>query len=84
MKPRENWMSPLNRIIWLNSFRKRMTRVVLRDGRRFSVDYDQIPGKAYVNIMPNQGETIPCGWFELSRVTSDQFLYEQDARWSNV
>lgn len=73
---REDWMSPLNKIIWLNAFRKRNTRVRLRDGRVFSVDYDQIPGKAWVDGQPHSGEVCPCGWFDLKRVTDDQFLVE--------
>ena len=36
---------------------------MLRDGRRFTIDYDQIPGKAWVD--GTNGEVFPCGWFDL-------------------
>ena len=74
----EDWMSPLNKIIWHRAFKARKTQVRLRDGRRFSIDYDQIPGKAWVTIVG--GPTHPCGWFDLARVTHDQFLYEAPLR----
>ena len=73
---REDWMSPLNKIIWLNAFRTKKTSVMLRDGRRFTINYDQIPGKAWVDGQPHSGEVCPCGWFDLKRVTDDQFLTE--------
>lgn len=74
----EDWMSPLNRIIWLNAFRRRATEVTLRDGRKFSVDYTQKPGKAWVDIIG--GSTHPCGWFDLERVTNELFLSEQERK----
>jgi hypothetical protein len=73
-KTREDWMSPLNKIIWLNAFRAKKKSVMLRDGRRFTIDYDQIPGKAWVD--GTNGEVCPCGWFDLKRVTNDLFLSE--------
>jgi hypothetical protein len=69
-------MSPLNKIIWINAFRKKATEVMLRDGRRFTIDYSQTPGKAWVN--GTNGESAPCGWFDLARVTDDMFLQESD------
>ena len=81
-KEREDWMSPLNKIIWLNAFRSKKKEVMLRDGRRFTIDYDQIPGKAWVN--GTNGEPAPCGWFDLKRVTDDQFLVEPAYRRSTA
>jgi len=75
MPKTEDWMSPLNRIVWLRAFRTKKKVVQLRDGRKFSVDYNQIPGKAWVCIMG--GPTHPCGWFDLYRVTDELFLTEQ-------
>lgn len=74
-KIKEDWMSPLNRIIWLNAFRQKKKIVRLRDGRRFSIDYDQIPGKAWVDCIDDFA--CPCGWFDMGRVTNDLFLSEQ-------
>jgi hypothetical protein len=76
MPEKEDWLSPLNRIIWLRAFRARQTLVTLRDGRKFTVDYDRIPGKAWVDIASS--EVNPCGWFDMERVTDDLFLSEQD------
>lgn len=42
-KTRENWMSPLNKIIWLRAFKKRQEFVTIRDGRKFICDYDVPP-----------------------------------------
>jgi hypothetical protein len=67
-------MSPLNKILWYKAFRAKKTSIKLRDGRVFTIDYKQIPGKAWVN--GTNGEVAPCGWFDLARVTDEQFLYE--------
>jgi hypothetical protein len=39
----DNWMNPLNRLIWIKAFRQRKTRVTIRDGRKFKLDYDVPP-----------------------------------------
>ena len=39
----ENWMSPLNKIIWYRAFKKRQRYVTIRDGRKFIVEYDNVP-----------------------------------------
>ena len=36
----DNWMSPLNKVIWYKAFKARATRVTIRDGRKFILDYD--------------------------------------------
>jgi hypothetical protein len=71
---RENWMSPLNRIIWLNAFKARQTNVIVRDGRRFTLDYTQRSGHVWVSIEPPDHH--PCGWFDLENMVDELFLTE--------
>lgn len=73
----ENWMSPLNKLIWIKAFRKKQTSVTLRDGRRFELDFERTPGKVliYPAVTATGHDTIvPRGWFDLDRVTDDQWL----------
>ena len=71
---REDWMSPLNKIIWLKAFRAKQTEVTIRDGRRFRLDYDRIPGKVWVSF--DGAAFHPCGWFDLKKVTNQLWLQD--------
>jgi hypothetical protein len=69
---RNNWMSPLNKVIFYRAFREKRTEVQINDGRRFKVNYDQRPGYAWVEHIGK--EKIPCGWYDLKEVTNKAWL----------
>ena len=77
----ESWMSPLNKIIWMKAFKTRQTHVTIRDGRKFVIDYDRPKLKArnwcFVNPDPEYtGEFVPCGEFDLDKVTDPLWVSE--------
>lgn len=77
-------MSPLNKIIWVQSFRARKKIITIRDGRRFEADYQErkvfgvMTKMAYVRQIDSLNNTRildgPCGWFRMEKVTDDQWL----------
>lgn len=74
IKQREDWLSPMNRIIWIKAFRAKDTEVTLRDGRKFIMDYGKKPGVVFVKA---KDERVPRGSFELEKVTHNSWLTEQ-------
>jgi len=81
---REDWMSPLNRVIWLKAFRARQTEVTIRDGRKFKLNYDvrplELPAsgetRKLVHITPADGQFVPSGYFNLKEVTDPSWVKE--------
>lgn len=76
----ENWLSPLNKIIWMQAFRKRTERVTLRDGREFIVTYGnesffQNEVTEYAFVVPVKG-LVPRGYFRMNKVTDESWLME--------
>lgn len=76
----ENWLSPMNRVILLKAFRKRNTSVILRDGRRFTMEYSTKSSfdDEFVDVVwvaPEIG-FAPCGWFRMDRVTDRLWITE--------
>jgi hypothetical protein len=80
-------MSPLNRIIWMQAFRKKQTEVTIRDGRVFDVDYEKGKGLGFDGhdlalVTPSQTKKqreqqfVPCGWFDMTRCTDDLWVKE--------
>lgn len=65
----ESWLSPTNKILWMQAFKTRATKVTLKDGRVFIVEYRQ--DTAFVK--PQSG-FVPRGEFPLSRVTHESWL----------
>jgi hypothetical protein len=70
-----DWMGPLNRLVWFRAFKTRAKTVRLADGRTFTLNYTEKPGK--VVIRPKKG-FVPCGTFELDRVTHLDWLSESE------
>jgi hypothetical protein len=88
MSKTEDWMSPLNRIIWLVAFRKKQTKVTIRDGREFSCEYGhklthKVSGETIdlvkVDPIPAIGQNpfVPCGYFNMKTVTDVAWLSEK-------
>ena len=74
----EDWLSPLNRIIWMAAFRKKEQTVTLRDGRKFVIDYDRRPGEVFVKPAKGSGDLVPRGFFNLKKVTENVWLAESN------
>lgn len=82
----EDWMSPLNKVIWMKAFRKREKEVTLRDGRRFEINYDVRPlvfpttGETFplVHVQPSDGKFAPCGYLRLDEVTDPSWVSKDD------
>ena len=82
MAERENWMSPLNRVLFMQAFRKKATKVTIRDGREFTIRYDVRPlhykvtdetrPLACVEVIGP--EEVPFGFFDLTVVTNAQWV----------
>jgi hypothetical protein len=69
---RNNWMSPLNKVIFYRAFREKRAEVQINDGRTFSINYEQRPGYAWVEHIGK--EKIPCGWYDLKVVTNKSWI----------
>ena len=69
----EDWLSPMNKMIWMKAFKAKETKVVLRDGRKFTVDYNKRPGEIYVKS--NHGY-VPSGYFDEKKVMHTQWILE--------
>ena len=82
----EDWMSPLNKVIWMRAFRKKQTEVTLRDGRKFEINYNVRPlvfastGEKFdlVHVQPADGTFAPCGYFRLKEVTDPRWVSRDD------
>lgn len=82
----EDWMSPLNKVIWMRAFRKKETEVTLRDGRKFEINYDVRPlvypttGETFelVHVQPSDGKFAPSGYFRLKVVTDPDWVKEDN------
>lgn len=71
----EDWLSPMNKLIWFEAFTKRLTHVKLRDGRKFTITYKHTPDYEVAKVAPMVGY-IPRGTFELKIVTNLLWLTE--------
>lgn len=72
--PQFNWTNPLDRLTWQKTFRTRATRMTLRDGKEYIIEYrpgvdrdGQKVTKAWVKIADG---IAPCGWFTVEKVLS--------------
>jgi hypothetical protein len=83
-RPPGKWMNPLNKLIWIEAFRKKRTLVTLPGGMVFKCDYKKKPGLVWV-CPANTKIPVPCGWFDLDVVTKESWI-ESDkfVRKSNV
>lgn len=85
-KKREDWMSPLNKVIWMNAFRSKKKQVTIRDGRKFDITYDVRPlyykttgeTRPLARVTCTNGESAPMGFFDLTVVTDPQWVTEDD------
>jgi hypothetical protein len=57
-----DWLNPLNKTVLIATFKHKLPKVRLDNGREYKINYDKRPGFAWVS--PIEG-TVPCGWFEL-------------------
>jgi hypothetical protein len=71
MLNKEDWLSPMNKILWIKAFRERKKEVTIRDGRKFKIKY--IGEK--VRVSPVRGFS-PLAWFPLEKVTNSAWLTE--------
>lgn len=74
MTDNTNWQDPLNQILFKNAFKAQATEVTLRDGRKFSIEYETRKGElmAYVKIIKQQyadSSVAPAGWFNVKNYT---------------
>jgi hypothetical protein len=72
----DNWMNPLNRIVWFKAFKAKQQEVQISDGRQFRVDYSRQPGKIWIE--PIGSSLVPCGWFDAKRVSDKTWLEGTD------
>ena len=70
----EDWLSPMNRMVWMKAFKAKETTVTLRDGRKFIIDYDKRPGQIFVK--PASGTYVPRGYFDEKKVTNHLWVLE--------
>lgn len=75
MKNRENWLSPMNKVLLIKAFRERAEQIKLRDGRVFTMRYDGEGDEARV-FLKARDSTAPCGWFILKTVTDSYWITE--------
>jgi hypothetical protein len=74
---KENWLSPLNKMIWVKAFQNRATEMTIRDGRKFTIKYStqRLYGEpadmAWVRSEQFDG---PCGWFPVKKVLDPIWL----------
>jgi hypothetical protein len=69
----EDWLSPMNKLIWIKAFKAKATTVTLRDGRKFRAWYTQRDNVPIVEVHPMEGR-VPMGYFELKKVTDHSWL----------
>lgn len=69
----EDWLSPMNKLIWMKAFKAKRTEVTVRDGRKFTIQYKKRNNVDIVHIRPVVG-LVPMGYFELWKVTSSSWL----------
>jgi hypothetical protein len=75
--PLTDWLDPLNRILIRQAVRSKQKIVTLRDGRVFTIDYDNYRGEPGFWLAPNRNNDLggtpnpnrfaPCGWFTIKR-----------------
>lgn len=66
-----DWLNPMNRIVFHNAVKNRTKRVRLGDGRVFLLDYKLKPGHVRIQV---DGHFAPMGWFELSKVEQPEWI----------
>lgn len=71
----EDWLSPMNKLIWIKAFKAKQTQVTVRDGRKFTIQYKKRNNVDIVFIRPVVG-SVPMGFFELRKVTEPSWLEE--------
>lgn len=74
----EDWLSPMNKLIWIKAFKAKAKSVTLRDGRKFKIEYKQRNETDIVVVNPVKGR-IPMGSFELKSVTESTWLHDGKA-----
>ena len=78
----EDWMTPLNKIIWMRAFKAKATEVTLRDGRKFIINYDVEPlllkttgeKRVLCHVKPADGSLAPRGYIDLKEATHNEWL----------
>lgn len=74
----ESWLNPLNKMTWQAAIKNRRTKMTLRDGRVFTIEYQTIPlfGEMQECIWVQEKDRIdgPCGWFSIKRVLDPIWL----------
>lgn len=82
---REDWLSPMNRLVWMKAFRAKSNTVTIRDGREFKLRYSTqtIFGEDMdmVWVEPKKG-FAPAGWFRMKHVTDELWLTESSEPYS--
>ena len=84
----EDWLSPLNRVLWVQAFKARKTKIKLRDGREFKINYDVRPLHYkttdekfdLVHVQPMDGKFVPSGYFRLDVVTNIAWIGDAPRR----
>jgi len=78
---RGEWLNPLNRMVWQKAFKSKQTKMTLRNGQKFSIEYDcnGREGKVWVQIVKGYEKSgfdpfTPCGWFDYEEVTDPQWV----------
>lgn len=69
----EDWLNPMNKLIWIKAFRAKQTTVAIRDGRKFTVRYFDRKGVPTIHVKPVDG-FVPMGYFEYKKVTHNSWL----------
>lgn len=78
----EDWLSPMNKLIWIRAFKNKEREVTLRDGRQFKISYSMEsffsaePAQEYAWVECKK-EGAPRGWFRMSKVTSSEWVNEE-------
>jgi hypothetical protein len=72
---KEDWLSPMNRLLWQKAFKSKVATVTLRDGRKFNLDYEKKNGFVSVTLA-DKSSYVPRGTFDLKKVTHSSWLSE--------
>ena len=75
----EDWLSPMNKLIWMKAFKARSNHATLRDGRKFKIKYKHRNKTEIAQVSPVQG-LVPMGSFELRSVTDSSWLDDESRR----
>ena len=86
MMIKEDWLSPLNKMIIQKAVKAKETSVTIRDGRKFTLDYEKRGSEGLVLIKPHKhsGSFVPMGYFDIKKISHLSWLSEDRTDRNNM